>query len=62
MVVVMATCHCRNNNMVMTMRVMVEPKRAQFPHPEVSRSPFCAVVRAELDKARSGRRFKLNTM
>eukprot|EP00969_Alexandrium_andersonii_P311321 13756606-Alexandrium_andersonii.AAC.1 len=48
MMVVMVACHCRNHNMVMTMVVVTaSPKPAQNWSSELSRCPFCAVVRAE---------------
>eukprot|EP00969_Alexandrium_andersonii_P057275 2525492-Alexandrium_andersonii.AAC.1 len=45
----MEICHCRHHPMVLTiMMVLVRgPKWAQTRSPELLRSSFCAVVRAE---------------
>eukprot|EP00969_Alexandrium_andersonii_P306376 13544505-Alexandrium_andersonii.AAC.1 len=45
----MVTCHDHHHPMVLTvMMVMVRtPKPAQTRSPELSRGPFCAIVRAE---------------
>eukprot|EP00969_Alexandrium_andersonii_P159062 7027129-Alexandrium_andersonii.AAC.1 len=44
-------CHDRHHPMVLTiMMVMVmRPKRAQTRSPELSRGPFCVIVRAECE-------------
>eukprot|EP00969_Alexandrium_andersonii_P351678 15435987-Alexandrium_andersonii.AAC.1 len=41
----MATCHCRNRNMMRTV-VAASPHQAQNRLPDLSGGPFCAVVRA----------------
>ena len=43
----MVTCHCRNRKLVVMMVVVASPKQAQNRSPDLSRGPFCAVVRAE---------------
>eukprot|EP00969_Alexandrium_andersonii_P055964 2466413-Alexandrium_andersonii.AAC.1 len=48
MMVVMVTCHCRNDDMVMIMVLATaSPRQARNRSLELSRGPFCAVVRAE---------------
>eukprot|EP00969_Alexandrium_andersonii_P023069 1008986-Alexandrium_andersonii.AAC.1 len=46
--VAMVTCRCRNHDMVMQMvLVTASPKQVRNRSSELSRGPFCAVVRAE---------------
>eukprot|EP00969_Alexandrium_andersonii_P303169 13401078-Alexandrium_andersonii.AAC.1 len=60
--VLMVACHCRNHDLLMTMvAVTAIPRWAQNWSSQLSRGPFCAVVRAEreygndnLPGARSG--------
>eukprot|EP00969_Alexandrium_andersonii_P123895 5475219-Alexandrium_andersonii.AAC.1 len=47
MMVVMVTCLCRNHNMVMiTALATASPRQDRNRSSELSRGPFCAVVRA----------------